>query len=259
MASETAEADVARQILDMENRTRHLRLEQQRRKLAKLQAEARQIEQALSESVQEDNGHPMNLEGIVPRESVIPRGRVTGSSSSVHPESSVSAVHSTAKRQASEDSNTERPKRRRLVPLDKYKGKTLEEHRNFIRSCTTQFRRSPVDFKTEEDKVLYAMEYLEGAPRDAWYRVDDNRLDDDVYSWDTFVAFLRDLIIDPLNREMDVQQKYTDAKQQPNQGVRQFDNYLAGLEAQMEPQSETTRRDAFLTRLRDDIRLVIKN
>lgn len=132
------------------------------------------------------------------------------------------------------------------------------EHQNFIRSCQTQFRRSPADFPTDEDKVLYAMEYLEGAPRDAWYRVDENRQDVD-YSWPEFVKFLRDLIIDPMNREMDVQQRYTDAKQKPSQTAQEFDIYLSNLENQLEVQTELTRRDAYLTRLRDDLRHVIKN
>lgn len=159
-------------------------------------------------------------------------------------------------------SDHERPplKHRKLQDIEKYKGETLAQHRSFIRSCKTQFLRSPRDFQNDDDKVLFAMQFLKGNPKESWYRYYEQFPDGAVpWSWGFFENFLRDLISDPLNREMDVQQEYTELRQRDSEDARTFDIKLASLEAQMEPVSELMRRDAFLTRCKPSIRRIIKN
>ena len=62
--------------------------------------------------------------------------------------------------------------------------------------------------------------------------------------------FLLDKIEDPINRQLDVNQEFTDAKQRHSQTVNNFDNYLTSLEAQLPPFDETQRAFALVTRLR---------
>jgi len=101
---------------------------------------------------------------------------------------------------------------------------------------------------------------LEGIPKDNYFRrLEESTDETEVFSWTFFRDFLRDLVADPINREMDVQQKFTDAKQGDRQSVREFDTYLAALESQMEPFTETQKRDNFLTRIRPEIKRTIKD
>ena len=62
--------------------------------------------------------------------------------------------------------------------------------------------------------------------------------------------FLLDKIEDPINRQLDVNQEFTDAKQRHSQTVNNFDTYLTSLEAQLPPFDETQRAFALVTRLR---------
>jgi len=78
----------------------------------------------------------------------------------------------------------------------------------------------------------------------------------------TFILFegvLRDLVADPINEELDIQQRFTDAKQRRDQDIHSFNAYLQQLEAQMPKRTEVDRRDAFLTRIAPSIRNIIRN
>ena len=260
-------ATIEQQIAALQARETDLRRAVQRQQLEALKARVRDLENDLEGTdVPRDSTARVQLpvDGTLPMR--VPVSEVvqdtlnsSRSESLIYPDSSASYTDRSSKRtHVTIEEDAPSSKKRRLTTIDKYKGKTLDEHTNFVRACTTQFMWSPANFQSDEDRVIYAMQHLEGAPRNAWYQYFEAQLTP-VFDWLDFVSFLRDIIVDPLNREMDVQQKYTDAKQKPDQTVRAFDMYLNTLEAQMELQTEGTRRDAFLTRLREDIRLVIKN
>ena len=60
-----------------------------------------------------------------------------------------------------------------------------------------------------------------------------------------------------MNRQLDVNQEFTDAKQRPSQSVAAFDAYLTSLEAQLPPFTESQRTSALMTRLRPKLQEAI--
>jgi hypothetical protein len=139
-----------------------------------------------------------------------------------------------------------------------YWGKSIREHRNFVHQCTITFRRTPLEHPHDADKVLYAMQYLEGEPRDMWAR-QETTLGEDQSTWEEFVEFLRDIIQDPVNRGISTMQRFQDAAQLPNQSVHAFATYLETLEADLPPYSDEHRRQHIFTKLKPEIRSAITN
>ena len=60
-----------------------------------------------------------------------------------------------------------------------------------------------------------------------------------------------------MNRQLDINQEFTDAKQRPSQSVAAFDAYLTSLEAQLPPFTESQRTSALMTRLRLELQEAI--
>ncbi|KYG40107.1 hypothetical protein M433DRAFT_9258 [Acidomyces richmondensis BFW] len=55
----------------------------------------------------------------------------------------------------------------RLKDLELYSGSSLRAHREFIRVCENAFDLTLENFPNEKDKVMWAMQFLQGDPRDA--------------------------------------------------------------------------------------------
>ena len=72
-----------------------------------------------------------------------------------------------SKRSAGEELRGSNEKRLRPERLPQYRGKNLKEYQNFIRSAETTFRLTPNSFRTDDNKILFTMQYLEGEPKDA--------------------------------------------------------------------------------------------
>ena len=169
------------------------------------------------------------------------------------------SASTTSKRSAAEAPASRNSKRRvRPKELPPYHGKTIKEHLNWTRDAHTAFRFSPEDFPTEKDKVLYAMQYLAGEPKDTWYR-HEKTLDWDTLTWAYFEKFLLNIVEDPVNRQLNAHQLYTNALQQPHQSVHSFEAYLSNLEAQIPPIDEAYLVMNFFTRLRVDLRTALTN
>ena len=60
-----------------------------------------------------------------------------------------------------------------------------------------------------------------------------------------------------MNRQLDINQEFTDAKQRSSQSVAAFDAYLTSLEAQLPPFTESQRTSALMTRLRPKLQEAI--
>ena len=60
-----------------------------------------------------------------------------------------------------------------------------------------------------------------------------------------------------MNRQLDFNQEFTDAKQQLSQSVAAFDAYLTSLKAQLPPFTESQRTSALMTRLRPKLQEAI--
>ncbi len=174
---------------------------------------------------------------------------------------------------SSDDEVLENPRKRKaqevLVPvrvkrtlrpekLKDYHGKNVKEHMDFRRSAEIAFRMAPEDFPRDQDRILYAMQYLSGEPRDAWARK-ESTIDIGRCSWEYFMEYLLDLVEDPVNRQLSTAQAYMDASQNKTQSVHSFAAYLDTLEAQLPPYTEAQRVNHFLTKLRPSIRQALTN
>jgi hypothetical protein len=144
----------------------------------------------------------------------------------------------------------------RLATPELYYGKSLKDHTNFMWQCDVNFRRDPRQFRDDASKVLYAMQYLRGEPRDRW-RAQESTVGRDQATWQEFSDFLLDLIQNPVNRQLNTAQKYADARQKPNQSVHAYVTYIESLEEELEPYSEDQRRLHLLTTLRPELRTTI--
>ena len=69
------------------------------------------------------------------------------------------------------------------------------------------------------------MQSLKGDPKEQWHN-ERARAPVIASSWEYFTNFLLDKVEDPVNRQLDINQEFTDAKQRPSQSVAAFDAYL---------------------------------
>ena len=92
------------------------------------------------------------------------------------------------------------------------------------------------------------MQSLKGDPKEQWHN-ERTRALVIASSWEYFTNFLLDKVEDPVNRQLNINQEFTDAKQQPSQSVAAIDAYLTSLEAQLLPFTKSQRTSALMTRL----------
>ena len=142
-----------------------------------------------------------------------------------------------------------------------YKGKTLKEHREFFRTCKTAFRLDPQDFPEDRQKILWAMQYLGGDPRESWYSYFEKREEThaDTPTWEYFKQFMLDLLSDPVNRSLEAATAHAQAIQRKDQSVRAFATYLEVLEDQLTPYTEEQRVQHLFSKLRPELQRAFTN
>ena len=166
--------------------------------------------------------------------------------------------HARRNRDTSETPEPHLPKLRPMK-LNEYHGKSIREHREWTRDAQTAFRQAKAYFRTEESKILYAMGFLKGDAKEMWYNHESEH-PADTLTWKDFTTFLLDNIEDPVNRSLDAQQRFEDARQLQSQSVQQFSVYLEGVEAQLYyPFSEEQRVTQFFTKIRPELQIQITN
>ena len=102
--------------------------------------------------------------------------------------------------------------RPRLKEPDPFKGKTLREAREFIRSLELVFALSMDTYQHDREKVLYGVMFLAGEPRETWHH---NHSVSELkgYSWEAFKNFVLDSVEDLVNRSLSVTVAYEAARQ----------------------------------------------
>ena len=125
-----------------------------------------------------------------------------------------------------------------------------------MRDTDVAFALAPWNFDDVEDKILWAMQSLKGDLKEQWHNK-CARVPVIANSWEYFTNFLLDKVEDPVNRQLNVNQEFTDAKQRPSQSVAAFDAYLTSLEAQLPQFTESQRTSALMTRLQPKLQEAI--
>jgi len=146
--------------------------------------------------------------------------------------------------------------RPRLKEPEPFKGKTLKEAREFIRSLELVFALAPDAYPEDSEKVLYGVMFLAGEAREQWHH--ENNLDQrDSYTWNAFKTFVVDAVEDPANRALTVTLSYENAKQGEAQSAQSFGAELATLEEQMDAYTPAQRTRHLLAKLRPQLRTAI--
>jgi hypothetical protein len=146
--------------------------------------------------------------------------------------------------------------RPRLKEPDTFKGKTLKEARDFIRSLELVFALAPEAYSSEREKILYGVMFLAGEPRETWHQ--NHSLQElDSYGWEDFRSFVLDAVEDPVNRSLSTTVAYESARQGEGQTVQAFATELATLEEQMDAYTPTQRTRHLLAKLKPALRTAI--
>ena len=134
-----------------------------------------------------------------------------------------------------------------------YKDNSEEEHLRWFREVEIRFLMSPEYFTTDQAKVVYCMQSLEGDPNTQWYGYyQANKLDGVTFEF--FKSFLLDLIADPVNRRLLAYEKFEATRQRQDQKVSVFKAYLEELKAHLHPMPEELRANFFLAKLRPELK-----
>ena len=167
-------------------------------------------------------------------------------------------IHAIGSKRPSDEVLIRASKRRniKLKEISEYHGKSRREHCKWVRDANVAFALTPWNFDDDEDKILWAMQSLKGDPKEQWHN-ERARVPVIANSWEYFTNFLLDKVEDPVNRQLDVNQEFTDAKQRLSQSVAAFDAYLTSLEAQLPPFTESQRTSALMTQLRPKLQETI--
>jgi len=115
-----------------------------------------------------------------------------------------------------------------------FKGKDIKELSSYEAGWRIQFEAYGI--LDEPQRILTAATTLEGIARDAWARETERPS-----TWKTYIEWCRDVIRAPENRLADSTYSLKHAHQKDGQNVREFVNYIEGLEANIPELSKDQR------------------
>ena len=168
-------------------------------------------------------------------------------------------IHTTGSRRPLNEALIQASKRRSIKPkkLPEYHGKLRQEQCKWVRDANVAFALTPWNFDDDtEDKILWAMQSLNSDPKEQWH---NKRawVPAIVNLWEYFTTFLLDKVKDSMNRQLDINQEFTNAKQRPSQSVAAFDAYLTSLKTQLPPFTKCQHTSVLMTQLRPKLQEAI--
>ena len=135
-----------------------------------------------------------------------------------------------------------------------YKGKTSQERIEYIQACERVFDYSPIEYATDRSKIVWAATFLRKEPAKNWHRLRKNQPDElETLTWKKYIQFLDNLLLQPDARRLLISRKYESAQQGPKQSILSFVNYLEELETELEPYTETQKRDNLFNKIRPEL------
>jgi predicted DNA-binding protein YlxM (UPF0122 family) len=135
-----------------------------------------------------------------------------------------------------------------------YEGKNANERVEYIQACQRVFDYSPVEYATDYNKIVWAATLLRKEPAKNWARYRKNEPEGlKTLSWDGYIQFLDNLLLQPDARRLMLSRKYEIARQGAKQSILSFVNYLEELEAELEPFTETQKRDNLFNKIRPEL------
>ena len=135
-----------------------------------------------------------------------------------------------------------------------YEGKNAQERIEYIQACQRVFDYSPNEYATDRSKIVWAATLLRKEPAKNWHRLRENHPEKlDTLTWKEYVSFLDNLLLQPDARRLLISKKYKEARQREKQSILSFINYLEELEAELEPYTDTQKRDNLFNKIRPEL------
>ena len=134
-----------------------------------------------------------------------------------------------------------------------YKGKSLREYSDFVAACKNEYMLFPRHFAQDQEKIRYAIPYLDRKPRIAWQREDTAKYN----TWEDFEEFLLNQIADKVNRQIRAVNELEKAKMREGQPISEFADYLNLLQSQIHGQTEEVQYNTLLAKIPTDIQLTL--
>jgi hypothetical protein len=141
----------------------------------------------------------------------------------------------------------------RLRLETKYAGKNISEYQTFMARLDNHFERYKDAYVDDRQKIADAVAEFNDDMLKKWtqHRRD---VDEDEITWSSFDEFLKRLIRDPVAMMRDVTRKYANARQRPEESVRDFAAFLKELELLMPPYPDSHRKEFLRAKVLDEVR-----
>jgi hypothetical protein len=135
-----------------------------------------------------------------------------------------------------------------------YEGKNSQERIEYTQACERVFDYSPIEYTTDRSKIVWAATFLRKDPAKNWHRLRENQPTKlETLTWKEYILFLDNLLLQPDARRLLVSRKYESARQGSKQSILSFVNYLEELEAELEPFTDTQKRDNLFNKIRPEL------
>ena len=148
----------------------------------------------------------------------------------------------------------------RSVDPTTYAGDNQRAFDTFLRDCKRTFLQKPVTYESPSAQVLYAENYLSGAPADDWHREKEatTKAAEGELTWKIFADFLQEKLKPKHLRLMDLGGQLKKLRQFQGQTVSDFVTYLESLEAQLpEPPTEMQKHSNLLHSVHDYLKTAV--
>jgi len=147
-----------------------------------------------------------------------------------------------------------REKGKHMIPSE-YEGKSHRELTEYLQACNRVFDYDSEGFPTDTIKIKWAATLLRKEPANAWERSRKQTPEKlNTMTWEDYKEFLENLQLLPVSRRVANSQAHETARQRVGQPIREFINYLEGLEEHLEPFTERQLRDILFNKIRPEAR-----
>ena len=145
------------------------------------------------------------------------------------------------KRQVSDTAELPSAIHRKLATPPTYSGKSMSELRLYEAGWKTQFA-AMAPFATEAARVLFAATSLGGEAVIEWGKLSEDERTEHSSTWDLYMAWCMSVISDPTNRRINASKRLKDARQKPEQSVRDLVHYIEDLERDLPYQADDSAK-----------------
>jgi len=134
---------------------------------------------------------------------------------------------------------------------------TYRRRKEWLQDLQRAYAGDPKRYKTDSNRILFALDQMDEQPRNRWYshcgNLPDDQRDVAETTWKHFEDWTQTCIRDWADLTSSAAKKLNDAKQFENQSPVDFHHYLEALEDQFPLQDDKSRALTFYTKLSDPI------